>query len=25
VGVDGDGALLVRAPDGSLERRVMPT
>jgi BirA family biotin operon repressor/biotin-[acetyl-CoA-carboxylase] ligase len=24
VGVDGDGALLVRAPDGSLARRVMP-
>jgi len=24
VGVDGDGALLVRAPDGSLDRRVMP-
>ena len=24
VGVDGDGALLVRTGDGSLERRVMP-
>ena len=24
VGVDGDGALLVRMPDGSLDRRVMP-
>jgi BirA family biotin operon repressor/biotin-[acetyl-CoA-carboxylase] ligase len=24
VGVDGDGALLVRSPDGSLDRRVIP-
>jgi len=24
VGVDGDGALLMRMPDGSLDRRVMP-